>query len=238
MPRISVCLATYNGERYIAKQLDSILTQLGDDDEVVVSDDSSTDRTVEIVRSYNDSRIKLFPDQKFRSPIFNFENALKHATGQYVFLSDQDDLWHHDKVKTALKSLQSKLIFVSDADIVNENGDMVQPSFFAVNGSARGIVRNILRNSYLGCCLALRQEVLRKALPFPKDIPMHDWWIGIVAEVFYHKQVEFCYQPLISYRRHGNNASPTGSASHYGYYQRFMFRWRLIKGVVQVWSRK
>ena len=119
MPRISVCIATYNGERYIAKQLDSILEQLRDDDEVVVSDDSSGDKTLEIIQSYQDKRIKLFPNQKFRSPIFNFENALKQATGSYIFLSDQDDLWGPGKVETALKSLQTHQVFVSDANIIN-----------------------------------------------------------------------------------------------------------------------
>ena len=89
---ISVCMATYNGEKYIEEQLKSILSQLGENDEVIVSDDSSTDNTLAIVESFNDVRIKIFPNNKFHSPIFNFENALKQATGDYIFLSDQDDV--------------------------------------------------------------------------------------------------------------------------------------------------
>ncbi|MDE5758415.1 MAG: glycosyltransferase, partial [Allobaculum sp.] len=90
---ISVCIATYNGERYIETQIRSILDQLNEDDEIIISDDSSTDRTLDIIRSLNDSRIKLFAGNKFHSRTFNFENALKQATGDFIFLSDQDDIW-------------------------------------------------------------------------------------------------------------------------------------------------
>lgn len=238
MPRISVCLATYNGERYIGKQLESILNQLEDDDEIVISDDSSVDRTIEIIRSYNDPRIRLYPAQIFKSPIFNFENSLRNATGNYIFLSDQDDIWLAGKVETALKSLEKNMVFISDANIVDDGGLLLYPSFFAVNGSGRGFFRNLLRNSYLGCCLAMQKDVLQKALPFPKDIPMHDWWIGMLAEVYYTTKVDFYSKPLVAYRRHGGNASPTGSVSHYGYWQRFLFRWRLVKNIMRVWFKK
>ena len=96
--KISVCIASYNGEKYIKEQLNSILCQLEERDEVIISDDSSTDNTVQIIESFKDKRIKIFREQKFKSPIYNFENAISKATGDIIFLSDQDDIWHKAKV--------------------------------------------------------------------------------------------------------------------------------------------
>ncbi|MHB9097317.1 MAG: glycosyltransferase, partial [Syntrophales bacterium] len=96
--RISVCMATHNGERFIRRQMETILTQLAPDDEVVISDDSSTDGTLEIVRSFADSRIRLFVGNTFFSPTFNFESALRQARGDIIVLADQDDIWLDNKV--------------------------------------------------------------------------------------------------------------------------------------------
>ncbi len=90
--KISVCLASYNGEKYIAEQLESILKQLGERDELIISDDSSTDQTLAIIDRFHDRRLRVFPGNSFYNPIFNFENALKQATGEVIALSDQDDV--------------------------------------------------------------------------------------------------------------------------------------------------
>ena len=100
---LSVCMATYNGEKYIREQLDSILVQLSKEDEVVISDDSSTDRTVAIIKEFRDDRIVLFENQKFRSPVFNFQNSLNHAKNDIIILSDQDDIWKSDKVEVLMQ---------------------------------------------------------------------------------------------------------------------------------------
>ena len=98
MGKISVCIATYNGEKYIIKQLESILPQLREADEIVISDDSSSDRTIALIEQLNDPRIRILKDQKFRNPIYNFENAMLNAKGDFIFLSDQDDIWMPEKV--------------------------------------------------------------------------------------------------------------------------------------------
>jgi hypothetical protein len=98
------------------------------------------------------------------------------------------------------------------------------------------LIKNLYKNSYLGCCLAFRREVLKKALPFPSDIPMHDWWIGTVSEVFF--RITIINEPLISYRRHGINATPTGEISNFPYLERMKFRFALIKGLCKVWLRR
>jgi glycosyltransferase involved in cell wall biosynthesis len=103
---ISVCMATYNGAKYIKEQMDSILCQLGKDDEVVVSDDGSTDSTLDIVAEYGDSRIKIVRNTGAHNFIRNFENSLKAAHGDYIFLADQDDVWLPDKVAKIMQILR------------------------------------------------------------------------------------------------------------------------------------
>ncbi|WP_455601589.1 glycosyltransferase family 2 protein [Bacteroides rodentium] len=203
--KISVCIATYNGGKYLKEQLDSILSQLNDGDEIIVSDDSSTDNTLEIVDSYQDKRIKVLPNQKFHSPIFNFENALQYANGDYIFLSDQDDVWLPSKVKQMVAALEAYDLVVSNCKIVDGNLHVIKESFFAERKSGNGFWRNLIRNSYLGCCMAFKREILKYVLPFPKKIAMHDIWIGLSVEL--RGKALFMTEPLMLYRRHGGNVS-------------------------------
>lgn len=103
---ISVCVATYNGEMYIRQQLQSILCQLADSDEVIISDDGSTDGTLTVIREINDKRIRLIDGPRRQSPTLNFENALRQAKGDHIFLSDQDDVWKPEKVAVCMKWLK------------------------------------------------------------------------------------------------------------------------------------
>ena len=112
---ISVCIATYNGERYIGEQIKSILNQLNSSDEIIVSDDGSKDKTIDVVKSFDDKRIRIIDGPRKGSPISNFENALKAAKGEYIFTADQDDVWTDDKVRTCMRYLQSYDCVVSDA---------------------------------------------------------------------------------------------------------------------------
>ena len=93
----SVCMASFNGERYIKEQIDSILLQIGEDDELIISDDGSTDQTVDVICSYRDDRIKFVRNVNRHGCIGNFENALRVASGDFIFLADQDDIWLSDK---------------------------------------------------------------------------------------------------------------------------------------------
>lgn len=236
MPKVSVCIATFNGEKYIKEQLDSILKQLQKNDELIISDDSSTDSTIKIIETFNDPRIKIYKNQKFRNPIFNFENAIKMSTGDYIFLSDQDDLWLGSKTETMCQYLQDYHLVLSNCSIIDSQGALVEKSFFSVNKSGRGFWKNVMKNSYLGCCLALRRSVLEKAMPFPKDIPMHDWWIGLICECFF--RIKIIDDPLVFYRKHGANATPnTGGKSNISYIKRFSFRFALLKGIIKVWLK-
>lgn len=203
---ISVCIPTFNGKKYIKKQLNSILNQSTAVDEIIISDDSSTDNTIEIIKSYNDSRIRIIENQKFKSPIFNLENALKHSKGDYIFLADQDDIWERNKVEVMMNRLQNHQLVVSDGYIIDEEGEILENSIFKLYNSKQGFVKNLIKNSYMGCCMAFDRQLLNYVLPFPKGIAMHDLWIGLNAEIFF--SVYFCDEKLLSYRRHADNKTP------------------------------
>jgi len=200
---ISVCMATFNGEKYLKRQLDTILQQLGRDDELVISDDSSNDRTVDIIKSYGDRRIVLLEENHFNSPVFNMQNALKRAQGDYLFLADQDDVWLPGRVEKAVEQLQNYDLVVCNAFIVDENEKIIHESYFDWKGSAPGFFRNLKKNSFIGCSLAFNRKILNAALPFPKKISMHDVWIGLVAECT--GKVLFLNERLMYYRRHDDN---------------------------------
>ena len=222
---ISVCMATYNGERFIKEQIDSILCQLSQDDELIISDDGSTDRTLEIISSYKDERIKLFYHKKnseyakikysrnFYYAIDNFENALKQAKGDYIFLCDQDDVWTENKVPICMEKLQNCSLLIHDGDIIDGNGNQIAPSFFKINHTHFGRLYNLLKNGYIGCCMCFSKKLLLDLLPFPKKLPMHDIYIGNFASLNGYK-VCFTKEKLIHYRRHGGNASPSSERSH------------------------
>lgn len=208
-PSISVCMATYNGERYLANQLRSILDQLGDHDEVVVSDDQSTDATLKIVKDFDDARLRILPATRVASPILNFENALNQVRGETIILADQDDVWLPNKV-TLVRQLFAQRKFeayavVLDGVVVDAEGKELFPSIFDKLGSGPGIVKNIYDNTFLGCCMAFTRTSLELSLPFPATIPMHDMWIGLVTSVF--GKVDFVREKTILYRKHGGSVT-------------------------------
>lgn len=215
-------MATYNGEKYIKEQLESILCQLGDNDEVIISDDKSTDNTKLIIESFNDRRVRFFNNTAKKGVIENFENALLKSTGDYIFLSDQDDVWNEGKVTKTLEALKTYDLVLSDAYIVDSNGRVLHDSFYKINGSKKGFLKNIIKNSYLGCAMAFNRKTLEACLPLPSNIPMHDWWIGLVAET--HGRVVHLDEKFINHRRHSNNTSFTGEVSQYSFFKKIYFR--------------
>jgi glycosyltransferase involved in cell wall biosynthesis len=220
-------MASYNGQLFIGEQISSIIKQLSHEDELIISDDGSSDLTLDIINGFvaTDTRIKLFSGPQI-GLVANFGNALEQAQGQYVFLADQDDVWEDNKISVFLKHLHQNMLVVSDCSVNDENLNVISDSFFALNGSKNGFIKNVYKNSYLGCCMAFRKELLKDILPFPLQIPMHDWWIGLVAESKY--SVKFIPERLIKYRRHGGNASPTAEKSTSSFFTKLNYRLSLI----------
>lgn len=207
---ISVCMTTYNGEKFVCQQLRSITAQLGTADEIIVSDDGSTDSTLAAIESMGDSRIKTIEGPRRRSPVWNFENALRHAKGDYIFLADQDDVWKPGKVSTMMEWLKRYDCVVSDAEMADESLRVIEKSYYSVHHTKPGRWYNLfVKNGYMGCCMAFTRRVLDAALPFPHGIAMHDLWLGNVAA--FRFSVKFIHEPLVTYRCHGGNASFTAT---------------------------
>lgn len=241
---ISVCLASHNGEMFIGQQIQSILCQLGPHDELVVSDDASSDHTLEIIKKLNDNRIRVInhtvpldvPPQFY--PTLNFENALKESRGEYIFLSDQDDVWLPNKVAIMMEYLKKYPYVISDCYITDEELNIVSDTRFTPES-------NITKNKYLafikstpyqGSCAAFRREVLDKAMPFPKSIQSHDRWIGFVAAFYF--SVKIIPDRLIYYRRHSESISTTTEGkSNDSVIGRILNRLGYIKGLIMIKGR-
>ena len=204
--KISVAMATYNGEKYIKEQIDSILKNLSPSDELVISDDGSTDNTMNIIKSYNDNRIKIIegPRQGLKA---NFNNAIKNTNGDIIFLSDQDDFWYENKVNEIRKIFNTKdyILIQHDARVIDEKGNVIFDSFAKHRNVKNGIIKNLIKNSYHGCCIAFRKELKKYIIPIPNNIYLHDQWIGMIAEL--EGKTLFFNKKLMDYKRHTNNVS-------------------------------
>ena len=233
---ISVCIATYNGALYITEQLASICAQLSADDEIIISDDGSTDRTLDVVRDFGDPRIRIVRNNSQRCYTANFENALSYAKGDYIFICDQDDVWLPNKVETVVHCLRDEgySVVAHDAIITDASLTPTGHSYYRIKGHIfRGLAGNLIRFSFLGCCLAVRKEVLKKALPFPSDhlLCTHDNWLFLCASAFGRAKV--LDQPLIYYRRHAGNTSQGGQNEHKPWTFRIRYRLYLIAHLIR-----
>lgn len=226
---VSVVMAACNGEKYIKEQLDSILCQLSKEDELIVSLDPSTDGIKDILLEYT----KKYPQVKVlngpgKGLIKNFENGLKHVSSEYIFLCDQDDVWKKNKVETVLSAFEDNtLLVMHDAEVVDSDLNVIQNSYYSIRKSGCGVWKNIWKNSYVGCCMAIRKELLDYILPFPNKLPMHDQYIGLVAEM--NGNVKFIRDSLILYRRHSGNSS---DMKHASFIQMMKWRVEIISAVV------
>lgn len=207
--RISVCIATYNGEKYISEQIDSILSQLSEADEIIISDDHSTDNTLAIINGLQDKRIKFYTNVNTKGVIGNFANAISKANGDLVFLCDQDDIWRNDKVSVLLQQFndQNVTLVLSNALLVNKDGKSLEKSIFNKPVSESSLLKHFVKSSFLGCAMAFRKNSVPKVFPIPENVPMHDWWIGMLH--LYYGKVRYINQDLLYYRRHDNNVTST-----------------------------
>lgn len=229
--KISVCIATYNGEKYIKEQIESILFQTIQPNEIIISDDNSTDKTIEIVKKFDSPLIKIF-NNKEKGIIKNFENALLNSTGDYIFLCDQDDIWKSNKIEKVIEKLKTYDLVVHNAEIKEMNIDSkIKKTLFEIYNSKSGIVRNFYKNSYVGCCMAFNRKILQKSIPFPEKIYMHDIWIGMISE--FSGKIYFEKEILMEYRRHDNNASETCEKSKRNLKEKIRIRLYLVEKIIK-----
>lgn len=225
--RCSIVMATYNGEQYIKEQIDSILINMKENDELIISDDGSTDNTKQILIEYQnkDKRIKII-EGPHKGVKQNFANAIVNANGKYFFLSDQDDIWRNDKIDKVLEIFEREncVVVTHDAQVINSKLEIVLPSFFEYRKCGSGFIKNIWKNTYIGCCMAFDSKIKDKILPIPNNIEMHDQWIGLIGEK--NGKSIFLKEKLIEYRRHDNNVS---KLQHYGLIKMIKNRITLLK---------
>lgn len=186
---ISVCMATYNGEPYIKEQVNSILAQEleeGQQMEIIVSDDNSTDHTVEVLESYHDDRIKIYrhePHRRYKhynalmSASKNFENAVLHASGDVIFLSDQDDVWYPSKIKTMLQYCGGGKLLICGFEWMSNDGNITGATAFSKPAGWLSLMR---RSAYYGFSMAMDASLARRLFPMPM-LPQHDYYMTLVA---------------------------------------------------------
>jgi len=210
-PKVSVCMATYNGEKFLRRQLESILIQLDACDEVIIVDDASTDSTAGIVSSFKDHRIILMRHGKNQGVVASFEQALRSATGDVLFLSDQDDVWASNRVSRTVDAFtkNSKLdLIVSNIALINEDGNGIVTDHRLNRWpfDAR-LIPNLIANRFQGSAMAFRSTLLQEILPFPKNKTfLHDAWIGARC-AWTRRCAGYIPEPLLFYRRHAGNVS-------------------------------
>lgn len=223
-------MAVKNGSKFILEQIQSILPQLTGEDELIVSDDHSTDNTIQIIEEIGDKRIRVLKNPQ-HGLIENFENALNASHGTFIFLADQDDVWKSDKIERMKKFLHKYDLVVCDCEIVDEHLQASQDSFFQLNRSRSGLFRNLIHNSYMGCCMAFHRKILSKALPFPSGLRVHDGWIGLIGEMYFTKI--FIPDKLVYHRKHRGNASSTAGKSALSTLNKISYRMKLVKGLIE-----
>jgi glycosyltransferase involved in cell wall biosynthesis len=210
---ISVCLATYNGEKFIYEQIDSILKQISSYDEVIIVDDFSIDSTVQIIRNLNDSRIKIFINKQNMGHVYSFGRAIDLATKEVIFLSDQDDIWMDNRVNFMIEQiLKSNALLVStNSKFIDTYGNQIDYTVNGVNSkNSNNYWSNIIdiylgKKNYFGCTMAFRKELKSIILPIPSYVESHDLWIALAANI--NKSNLHCDVTTLERRIHRNNAS-------------------------------
>lgn len=226
--RLSFVLASYNGSAFVEEQIQSILSQLTECDELIISDDGSSDDTVAKILGVGDPRIRLIADGGRLGYQRNFERAIAFARGRYIFFSDQDDICLPGRVERSLAALMSSDCVCGDAVVVDERLNVIEESYFAVRKARFGVMMLLARPSVIGATLACRRAFLIDNMPFPVGVP-HDMWLSIQAAR--RRQLTVIREPFILYRRHQSAASATASARRRPTAERLIERLRVVRAL-------
>lgn len=201
-PLVSIALCTYNGEKYIRQQLDSIINQTYQNLEIVIVDDSSSDDTYNIAGDYaqKDSRIKCFRNELNLGFNKNFERAIELTSGEYIAISDQDDIWLPQKIDALLNHIGNNWLIFSNSAFINERDEIQDEKIVKVFNPVSNNYKSILLANFVTRHTTLfKKEFINYFLPFPEK-GFYDWWMGFVA--LYHQKIVFFDEVLTKYRIH------------------------------------
>jgi|GEM_PF-732012 glycosyltransferase involved in cell wall biosynthesis len=206
-PMVSIVMATYNGEKFLREQIESILSQLYYPFEFIVFDDCSTDGSPGILEEYQvQGKLRVFRNESNLGYVKNFERAIQAAKGELIALADQDDVWDPSKLHRLTQQIGQHLLIHSDARLIDENGFEIASSF-EESASKMTIPHNmteaILNGFVTGCTCLFKRQLLDLALPFPEKLYIHDKWLGVLA--FSNGGLTYLKEPLIDYRQHIQN---------------------------------
>lgn len=215
MEKIDILLATYNGEKFVKEQIESILNQTYENFNLIISDDASTDNTLNILEEYEkkDTRIKVFKKEKNKGLIDNFEFLLKNVTSDYFMFSDQDDIWKKDKIEKSINKLKeenSGLVY-TDLEIVDEKLNVIYPSYWKYKQIYKKIIKYnnfealYLNNFVTGCTILAKSKYIKDILPLPRNskFVLHDYWTALIISA--KDKISYVEEPTIQYRQHKNN---------------------------------
>lgn len=210
---ISIALASYNGSKYIREQLDSILAQTYQDFELIICDDCSTDNTWQILEEYaqKDSRIRIFENGKNLGFKKNFEKAISLCSGEYIALSDQDDIWTENHLEVLLNNIDNYSLACGNCLLIDKGGNSMQEKLnenegFFLFESSKFIYRSLLKGNCLqGANMLLDREFAKKCIPIPRGVLYHDAWF--VACACLDKGINYSFDVINKYRQHGGNVT-------------------------------
>lgn len=219
-PKIDILLATYNGEKYLPEQIDSILCQTYENWNLIVRDDGSSDNTVRIIKSYRDrynNKITLVEDKLGNLGVCNnFAKLLEYSNAEFVMFCDQDDVWLPRKIELEYKKMQDlikrygseiPLLVYTDMKVVNESLLTTSTSFWTHSTLnpriGKSLSRLLVCNVASGCTMMFNKKLRDLSLPLPGDVLMHDWWLNLLS-VSLGKN-DYISEPTVLYRQHVMN---------------------------------
>ena len=223
--KIDILMATYNGEKYLKEQIESILNQTYKNIRLIISDDASKDSTPQILEEYRkkDSRIEIYLNKENRGVVKNIEFLLEKVEDEFYMLADQDDVWLPLKVEKSIETLKKQnadLVF-GDLEVVDEKLETLYPSFGdfmllnrKINKYIDSYKVNYLYNCVTGCTVLSKKEFIKKIIPIPTESKylIHDHWIGLIVAL--NGKLAYMPEKYIKYRQHGNNQVGTNKISH------------------------
>jgi len=210
-------MAAYNGEKYLREQVDSILCQTYQDFELIICDDCSTDSTPLILKEYekNDPRIKCYFNEGNLGFKKNFEKAINFCAGDYIALSDQDDIWTNDHLELLLSNIHNFDFIFSQSSFIDESGKKTGKAYPFYRETYMKKVKKLnrldlfylifVRNHVQGCTVLFKKDLLPFFLPIPDIIKYHDWWFALATSFFF--KMHYLNRITVYYRIHENNAS-------------------------------
>lgn len=209
---VSIAMATYNGEKYLREQLDSIYSQTYKNIEVVVCDDCSTDTTVKILEEYQQKHgLKYYVNEKNLGYSKNFEKVASLCSGEYIAFSDQDDIWHSKKIRILLDEIGENTLIHTDATLIDPQKNIIAESSKDYFKLRKYVESEENHNKYIGliscvqgCTIMCRKELFQKAFPVPFG-EEYDFWLGFVASK--EKGIKYLDKKLVLWRVHESNTT-------------------------------